>query len=58
VATTASAGELYADAEIFGFVVEEMEGGKADVGKFLFAERDRHAGYEIRPLLNVARRHG
>ena len=40
------------------FVVEEMEGGEADVGKFLFTERDHHARSEIRPLLNVSRRYG
>jgi hypothetical protein len=57
-ATTASAaaalGQLHAAAEIF--VVEEMEGGEADVGKFLFAERYHHARCVIRPL-NVAPRH-
>ena len=37
------------------FVVEEMEGSEADVGKFLFTERDHHARSEIRPLLNVDR---
>ena len=31
-----------------------MEGSKADVGNFLFTERDHHARSEIRPLLNVA----
>jgi hypothetical protein len=40
------------------FVVKQTERGEADVGKFLFAERDHHAGCEIRPLLNVAGRYG
>ena len=39
------------------FVVEEMEGSKADVGNFLFTERDHHARSEIRPL-NIGRRYG
>jgi hypothetical protein len=40
------------------FVVEEMEGGEADVGNFLFTERDHHARSEIPPLLNVTGRYG
>jgi hypothetical protein len=50
------------DAETFVvgevFVIEEMEGSEADVRKFFFAEREHHAGYEIRSLLKVARRNG
>jgi hypothetical protein len=38
-------------------MVDEMEGGEADVGEFFFGER-RLARREARPLLNVARRHG
>jgi hypothetical protein len=59
-ATTASAasalGQLHAAKYVF-FVVEEMEGGKADVGNFLFTERDHRARSEIRPL-NIGRGHG
>ena len=56
-ASAASARQLHAcDGDIF--VVEETEGGEADVGKFLFTERDYHAGCEIRPLLDIAGRYG
>ena len=59
-ATTASAasalGQLHAAKYIF-FVVEEMEGSKADVGNFLFTERDHRARSEIRPL-NIGRGYG
>jgi hypothetical protein len=34
-----------------------MEGGEADVGKFLFTERNQQVRCEIRPLLKVARRY-
>ena len=34
-----------------------MEGGEADVGKFLFTERNHRARCEIRPLLKVACRY-
>jgi hypothetical protein len=55
VAATTSASQLHAATDVF--VVEEMEGGKADVGKFLFTERDHRARCEIRPLLKIARRY-
>jgi hypothetical protein len=55
-AATASARQLHAAATDV-FVVEEMEGGEADVGKFLFTERDHQARCGIRSLLNVARRY-
>jgi hypothetical protein len=55
-AATASAGQLHAAKEIF-FVVEETEGSEADVGNFLFTERDHHARSEIPPLLNVTGRY-
>ena len=46
-ATTASARELHAASDVF--VVEEMEGGEADVGKFFFTERNHLARCKIRP---------
>src|SRR5262249_46637741 len=39
-------------------IVDEMEGGEADVSKLFFTERHHRARREARPLLNVARRHG
>jgi hypothetical protein len=56
-AATASAGQLHAAEENI-FFVEETEGSEADVGDFLFTERDHHAGREILPLLNVTGRYG
>ena len=56
-ASTAPTGQQHAAKEIF-FFVEEMEGRKADVGNFLFTERDHHARCEIRPLLNIGRGDG
>jgi hypothetical protein len=56
-AAAASASELHAAQYIF-FVVEETEGSKADVGNFLFTERDHHARREIPPLLDVSGRYG
>jgi hypothetical protein len=35
-----------------------MEGSEADVGKFFVTERDRRARRKVRPLWNVASRHG
>jgi hypothetical protein len=55
-AATASAGQLHAAEENI-VVVEETEGSEADVGNFLFTERDHHPGREILPLLNVTGRH-
>jgi hypothetical protein len=55
-ASTAPTGKQHAAKEIF-FVVEETEGSKADVGNFLFTERDHHARCEIRPL-NIGRGYG
>jgi hypothetical protein len=53
-ATAAALGQLHAvPVAIEILVVEEMEGGEADVGKLLFAERDHHTWYEIRNLLKV-----
>jgi hypothetical protein len=54
--TTASTGELHAAEGIF-FVVEQLEGSQADVGNFLFTERDHHARCEIRSL-NIGRWYG
>jgi hypothetical protein len=51
-AATASAGQLHAAKENI-VVVEETEGSEADVGDFLFTERDHHAGREILRLFNV-----
>jgi hypothetical protein len=56
MATTASSRELHAGAE--GFMIDEMEGGEADVGEFFFTERRHLAGREARPWLNIARRYG
>jgi hypothetical protein len=39
-------------------MVDEMEGGEADVGELIFSERRQLARRETRPLLQVARRHG
>ena len=39
------------------FLVEEMEGGQADVGHFLFIERDGLSGSKVRQLLCVGCRH-
>jgi len=39
-------------------MVDEMEGGEADVGEFFFSERHHLVRREARPLLNVAGRHG
>ena len=55
-ATAASARDQHAAADVF--LVEEMEGGEADVGELFFSERRHLIRREARPLLNVARRHG
>jgi hypothetical protein len=47
---------LHAATDVF--IVEEMEGGEADVGEFFFTERDHLVVPEVRPLLKVARRYG
>ncbi len=53
-ATAAALGQLHAvPVAIEILVVEEMEGGEADVGKLLFTERDHHIRYEIRDPLKV-----
>jgi len=40
------------------FLVEEMEGREADIGDFLFAERDRVAWHKAQFLGRVRGRHG
>jgi D-serine deaminase-like pyridoxal phosphate-dependent protein len=55
-ATAASPRDQHAATDVF--IVDEMEGGEADVGEFFFIERHHRARREARPLLNVARRHG
>src|SRR5262245_19746293 len=55
-ATAASARDQHAATDVF--LVDEMEGGEANVGEFFFTERRHLVRREARPLLNVARRHG
>jgi hypothetical protein len=55
-ATAASPRDQHAATDVF--IVDEMEGGEADVGEFFFSERRQLARREARPLLKVARRHG
>jgi hypothetical protein len=55
-AAASALSQLHAAKDVF--VVEEMEGGEADVGKFLLTERDHHAGCVTRRLLNVTGRYG
>ena len=56
-ASSAPTGKQHAAKEIFFLIGEETEGSKADVGNFLFTERDHHARCKIRPL-NVGRGYG
>jgi len=55
-ATTASPRELHASNNVF--VVEEMEGGEADVGHFFFTERDRLTRCKVRRQWYVGCRNG
>jgi hypothetical protein len=55
-ATTACTCEHQTAGE--AFMVDEVEGGEADVGEFFLAERRHLRGHEVRPLLKVARRYG
>jgi len=55
-ATAASPRDQHAATDVF--IVDEMEGGEADVGELFFSERRQLARREARPLLKVARRHG
>jgi hypothetical protein len=54
MATTTSSRELHAGAE--GFMIDEMEGGEADVGEFFFTEGHHLARREVRSWLNVRSR--
>jgi hypothetical protein len=55
-ATAASArSKLHAECDVF--VVEEVEGGEADVGKLFFIERDCLAWDEVRRMFDVGCRH-
>ena len=55
-ATAAAPRDQHAATDVF--IVDEMEGGEADVGELFFTERHHRATREALPLLNVARRHG
>jgi hypothetical protein len=39
------------------FLVEEMEGREADIGDFLFTERDRVAWHKVQFLRRIRGRH-
>jgi hypothetical protein len=52
-ATASAPGDLHAATDVF--LVEEMEGGEADVGNFFVTKRDHLARRKVRPLLNIAR---
>jgi hypothetical protein len=54
MATTTSTREHKAAGDTF--IVDEMEGGEADVSEFFLVERRHMAGRDVRPLLKLTGR--
>jgi len=57
VAATAATGELHTTATANVFPIEEIEGGEADVGHFLFAKNEAMIGQVIVGLRDIGGGH-